>query len=123
MTDKPHRNRLHRLVLATLGCLCAVGNLSAQPYSAGLEDANNPHDAPVPGFADDGSQVNPLFLAWADSVADYSPVTDAEGNPVVDPFGNTPAKRSVRSPGTTLRLSRWATSAALPFRPGGARAR
>ena len=86
MTEKPHRNRLHRLVLATLGCLCAVGNLSAQPYSAGLEDANNLLDAPVPGFADDGSQVNPLFLAWADSVADYSPVTDAEGNPVVDPF-------------------------------------
>jgi hypothetical protein len=86
MTDKTHRNRLQRFVLAALGCLCAVGNSSAQPYSAGLEDANNPHDAPVPGFAEDGSGVNPLFLAWADSVADYSQVTDAEGNPVVDPF-------------------------------------
>ncbi|MAE60201.1 MAG: hypothetical protein CMJ49_02475 [Planctomycetaceae bacterium] len=53
----------------------------AGPYSKGADDPNNPFDAPLPGFtgpAGDGvvtagNVVNPLFLDWATTVADYSP--------------------------------------------------
>lgn len=67
----------------------------AGPYSAGLNDPNNIHDAPVPGFVGpagvgkarlyegtdpDGAPiyqnlanyVNPLFFSWATEVSDYS---------------------------------------------------
>lgn len=69
--------------------------LMAGPYSAALNDPTNPHDAPVPGFMgphgpgmarlttglidesgdpvfeNPGNYVNPLFFAWAGTVADY----------------------------------------------------
>lgn len=61
----------------------------AGPYSSGLDDPANAHDAPVPGFTgphgvgkarlDDGfgtienpsNRVNPLFFAWAGGYLDY----------------------------------------------------
>jgi len=75
-----------------------------QPYSAGLSDNENHYDAPIPGFVGSGGEgrgdlpayplpsgttrVNPLFLSWADSVADYSPAlgNHTNGNPIVDPY-------------------------------------
>ncbi|RYD21635.1 MAG: hypothetical protein EOP88_10685 [Verrucomicrobiaceae bacterium] len=62
----------------------------AGPYSTGLNDPANPHDAPVPGFTgphgagkaripdgndgfqNPGNQVNPLFFAWASDYEDYA---------------------------------------------------
>jgi hypothetical protein len=67
---------------------------NAGPFSAGLNDPSNPHDAPVPGFLgphgigkarlfaglDESNEpfyenpenfVNPLFFAWAASATDY----------------------------------------------------
>ncbi len=76
----------------TGGFLAAGMMISAAgsgPYSAGLDDPENVHDAPVPGFIgpdgvgkarlDDGTgffqnpdnRVNPLFFDWASGVADY----------------------------------------------------
>lgn len=78
------------LLLAALLPTCA----SAGPYSAGLDDPANLHDAPVPGFVgpdgigkarlyvgpDDNGQpvyqnpanyVNPLFFGWASGVSSY----------------------------------------------------
>ncbi len=57
------------------------GALLAGPYSAGLNDPTNANDAPVPGFVgpqgegvvSTANYVNPLFLGWAASVANYSP--------------------------------------------------
>lgn len=67
----------------------AASAAHAGPYSAGLNDNTNSHDAPVPGFVgphgagkariDDGTgsfqnpnnRVNPLFFAWASSVSSY----------------------------------------------------
>jgi hypothetical protein len=83
---------------------CGVFSLMAQPFSAGLDDNNNPYDAPIPGFVGSGGEgrvdlpayplpagetrVNPLFVSWADSVVDYSPATGVHtnGNPIVDPY-------------------------------------
>lgn len=71
-----------------------LGSLHAGPYSLGLNDSLNAHDAPIPGFTGpdgigksrsqtgfDGNgnpvfrnpnnRVNPLFSAWADDVSDY----------------------------------------------------
>jgi hypothetical protein len=79
-------------VLALTACPLASGG----PYSAALNDPDNPFDAPVPGFTgphgagkarlvtglDDegepllvnpGNFVHPLFFAWADEVADHVP--------------------------------------------------
>ena len=85
MTHKRQRGCIVRHFLNSVGCLCVVGGMWAQPYSAGLEDSANPYDAPVPGFVGE-ARVNPVFLAWADTVEDYSPATDAEGGAVVDAF-------------------------------------
>mgnify|MGYP000173611924 CR=1 FL=1 len=81
-----------------------VHSVSAQPFSAGLNDNQNPYDAPIPGFIGSGGEgkvdlpayplpfgttrVNPLFVNWADTVVDYSPATGflSNGNPIVDPF-------------------------------------
>lgn len=82
----------------------SVTSVFAQPYSAGLDDNDNAFDAPIPGFTGPGGEgkvdlpgyenpagetsVNPIFLAWADTVADYSPAlgTHGDGTTVVDPF-------------------------------------
>lgn len=79
------------------GCVLACGFVvmglapvtEAGPYSAGLNDNSNPHDAPIPGFIGphgagkaripDGfgnfqnpeNRVNPLFFAWASDYSDY----------------------------------------------------
>lgn len=52
------------LWLALPGSAAAGG-----PYSAGRGDAENPFDAPLPGFAD--GHVNPLFFGWAAAWEDY----------------------------------------------------
>jgi len=61
--------------------------LPAGPYSQALADDANPFDAPVPAFTGpegDGlapdfgftdNRPNPVFLAWADTQADYSPAS------------------------------------------------
>ncbi|RYD32012.1 MAG: hypothetical protein EOP87_13630, partial [Verrucomicrobiaceae bacterium] len=66
-----------------------AGVAQAGPYSAGLNDPTNVHDAPVPGFTgphgagkaripdgndgfqNPGNRVNPLFFAWASDYSDY----------------------------------------------------
>src|SRR5690625_99941 len=62
--------------------LTALAPVQAGPYSAGLDDPDNLHDAPVPGFVGPGgigrstaagNFVNPLFFAWAEAVAAYEP--------------------------------------------------
>lgn len=72
-----------------LAAMLTISPALAGPYSAGLSDNANIHDAPVPGFIgphgagkariDDGTgefqnpnnRVNPLFFAWASSVPSY----------------------------------------------------
>lgn len=64
-----------------LALLASVSAAWAGPYSLGSDDPNNPFDAPIPGFVGpdgDGvvsatNTVNPVFIDWATSVADYSP--------------------------------------------------
>ena len=86
--------KLHPCLLAALLFQRA---LFAGPYSAALNDPANPFDAPVPGFTgpdgegkarlDDGfggvinarNFVNPLFLGWAASFANYSPAPGVVG--------------------------------------------
>ena len=86
--------KIHSCLLAALLVHRA---LLAGPYSAALNDPANPFDAPVPGFTgpdgegkarlDDGfggfsnprNFVNPLFLGWAASVANYSPAPGVVG--------------------------------------------
>lgn len=62
--------------------LSALSPLAAGPYSAALDDPDNPHDAPVPGFvgpggpgrsAAAGNRVNPVFVVWAETVDAYEP--------------------------------------------------
>jgi len=83
-------------------CVWGATALVAQPYSAGLDDNDNVFDAPIPGFTGPGGAgkvslpgyenpagptwVNPIFVGWADTVADYSPAlgTHRDGHPVVD---------------------------------------
>jgi len=56
----------------------------AGPYSDGLNDPGNIHDAPVPGFigpdgtgvspeASANNFVNPLFFGWAEQFSEYAP--------------------------------------------------
>ena len=86
--------KLHPCLLAAL---LLRSTLLAGPYSAASSDPANTFDAPVPGFTgpdgegnarlDDGfggfsnarNFVNPLFLDWAASVADYSPAPGVAG--------------------------------------------
>ena len=48
----------------------------AGPFSAGFDDADNPFDAPVPGFVNGKS--NPIFFGWASGWQDYHR-SDGEG--------------------------------------------
>lgn len=68
---------------ALLLCGGIIGH-AAGPYSLASGDADNPYDAPVPGFVGpDGegkaltlgpsNYVNPLFFDWAAVVTEYSP--------------------------------------------------
>ena len=56
----------------------------AGPYSGGLNDPGNIHDAPVPGFvgpdgtgvspeASTNNFVNPLFFGWVEQFSEYAP--------------------------------------------------
>jgi hypothetical protein len=99
-----HATRLARLAAA----VALAGPVQAGgPYSAALNDPQNPHDAPVPGFVgphgsgmarifegfdletnepiyqNPSNYVNPLFFAWAETVEEYSPsesVVSIHGN-------------------------------------------
>lgn len=80
----------HRLLLLAFIWVAASSGALAGPYSQGLADPSNAHDAPVPGFvgpdgegmarvedefgeiSNPNNYVNPLFFGWAAAVADYS---------------------------------------------------
>lgn len=87
-----------RAAAAATAALClGAAAAAAGPYSAALDDAFNPYDAPVPGFvgphgdgkarvlesegvnAHPNNFVNPLFAGWASGVADYSPTPGVAG--------------------------------------------
>lgn len=90
----------HGIILRAVSALLggtALPLAAAGPYSAAGNDPSNPHDAPVPGFVgphgtgmarlatglfdDNGDPIyqnpdnyaNPLFFAWAETIADYQP--------------------------------------------------
>jgi len=64
--------------------ISAIGLSQAGPYSSGLNDPTNLHDAPVPGFvgpdgigvspeAGTANYVNPLFFGWVQEATSYAP--------------------------------------------------
>lgn len=82
--------RIHPVTRAAAFAFLAVAAAQAGPYSKGLNDPANVHDAPVPGFTgphgvgkaripdgndgfqNPGNRVNPLFFAWASEYEDYA---------------------------------------------------
>lgn len=83
-------DRIHLKASTAAVVFLTIAAAQAGPYSAGLNDPANIHDAPVPGFTgphgegkaripdgNDGFQnpdnrVNPLFFAWASEYEDYA---------------------------------------------------
>jgi len=92
-----HFNFPVRAAIAAAVVICAAPPpLAAGQYSSAFDDPANSHDAPVPGFTgphgsgkariiagldednqpiyqNPGNYVNPLFFAWAATLADYVP--------------------------------------------------
>ena len=89
------------LVPGFLPGLLMVAPLAAGPYSRGIDDPQNAHDAPVPGFIgphgdgkarldngqggfeNPGNFVNPLFFAWGSSWSGY--LRSDQQSPYSDP--------------------------------------
>lgn len=72
---------LPQLLAVTLLASALGAGASPGPYSQGLDDPDNPFDAPVPGFVGPSglgitggsNYLNPIFFGWATSVINYSP--------------------------------------------------
>lgn len=97
-------SRIFTLIAGLAGSM--IPTARGGPYSAGVADAANAFDAPVPGFVgpngigkarlDDGfggfenpdNRVNPLFFAWTEDCRDYQRSdTDASFDDVAYAFG------------------------------------
>lgn len=98
MPPRPNLPRFLRLRRPALLLALGLLPLHAQgPYSAGLNDPDNPYDAPIPGFigphgeglaplqtgenefSNPDNILNPLFFSWASGIAGYSPTPSAGG--------------------------------------------
>lgn len=82
--------RIHPVTRTAAFVVLTIAAAQAGPYSTGLNDPANVHDAPVPGFTgphgvgkaripdgndgfqNPGNRVNPLFFAWASECEDYT---------------------------------------------------